>query len=129
MDNLRLLLDNLTDLSNFDKMQIYWHQLPTDLYSVENGMELKVDLPGVDKKDIAININGPVLSISGLRMREEDNILEYRYAERFYGEFERNITLPFRPDPTMVSAQFRNGVLTIQIPEPNESNSGSIIID
>ncbi len=83
-----------------------------DAYYVE------VDLPGVDKKDISININDNILSISGKREIEEERKEDDFYrVESAYGEFERSFTLPEGVDIEAIEAESKDGVLTIKIPK------------
>jgi HSP20 family protein len=84
----------------------------------ETETELKVtaELPGLDEKDVAIEIANGVLAIRGeKRVESEDS--DRRFSERFYGRFERQIPVD-EVDEDKVSASFRNGVLTVILPKP-----------
>ena len=83
-----------------------------DAYYVE------VDLPGVEKKDISINANDNILTISGKRELEEERKEDSFYRiESSYGEFERSFTLPEGVDDEAIEAESKDGVLTIKIPK------------
>lgn len=79
---------------------------------------LEVELPGVKKEDVNINIDGNVLSISGERnVREEVKDEDYHKIESRYGLFSRSFTLPEKVDTGKIEAGFENGILEIGIPK------------
>lgn len=74
------------------------------------------DLPGVDPKDVKVELEDGVLTISGERLEEkEETEQDFRRIERFEGSFMRRFVLPDAADPEKVSAKAANGVLTIRI--------------
>lgn len=90
----------------------------------ENEKEICVhaELPGVDEKDVEINLDGDILSIRGEKHDERtDETDRRRVVERSYGSFERSIRLPFAPNDGEVGADFKNGVLTITAKKPPEA--------
>jgi HSP20 family protein len=79
---------------------------------------IEVDLPGVKKEDISINVDDNVLTISGERKIEEERKDEEFYrVESVYGKFERSFTLPEDVDADKIEAEVKDGVLTIRIPK------------
>ena len=79
---------------------------------------IEVDLPGVKKEDISIDVDDNVLTISGERKVEEERKDEEFYrVESFYGKFERSFTLPEDVDADKIEAEAKDGVLTIRIPK------------
>jgi len=83
-----------------------------DAYYVE------VDLPGVKKEDLSIDVNDNVLTISGERKVEEERQEDEFYrVESFYGTFERSFTLPEDVEVDGIEAEARDGVLTVRIPK------------
>ena len=79
---------------------------------------IEVDLPGVKKEDISIDINDNVLSISGSReMEEERKEDEFYRVESVYGKFERSFSLPEGVDADKIEAEAKDGVLTVKIPK------------
>ena len=79
---------------------------------------LEVELPGVKKEDVDINVDGNVLSISGERnVREEVKDEDYQKIESPYGLFSRSFTLPEKVDTGNIEAGFENGILEISIPK------------
>ena len=101
-----------------------------DLYPVDGGMELKVDLPGMNKEDVNLEVHQNVITLSGERKREiDEEDVKYHYSERAFGKFTRKLRLPYNADPSTVSAKFDNGVLTVSIPQPESTRAGQIMID
>ena len=101
-----------------------------DLYPVEGGVELKADLPGMEKAEVDVSVDQNVLTLSGERKSEIDRDNEnFHYAERTFGKFTRRVRLPYAADPSLVTATFVNGVLTVTIPQPEASRAGQINIE
>ncbi len=90
-----------------------------DLCSTGDGWEITAELPGVDEKDIDLQLDGDMLTISGEK-RDERKDDKNRFVERSYGRFTRSIQLPFTPDPDKVTADCDKGVLTIKLPKGAE---------
>jgi HSP20 family protein len=86
-----------------------------ETYRRDSVYVVRVDLPGVDPKDVHVEAEGNVLSISGERKSEEKGS---EYRETFYGRFERHFTLPQGVEPSRISAHYEHGVLEIRVPIP-----------
>ena len=89
----------------------------------ETGAELRVvaELPGVEEKDVSVELVGDALTIRGEKRTEEERKDEsYHLAERRYGAFSRTLRLPFAAEADKVQATFKNGVLTVTVPKPAE---------
>ena len=87
-----------------------------------DSIEITAELPGVEDKDISIDVNGNRLIISGEKKAEskkEDK--DWHLVERTYGSFQRSISLPFEPSTETCDAQFNNGVLRLKIAKPQVS--------
>lgn len=92
-----------------------------DMHESDNELCLTADLPGVTPKDVDLQIDGDVLTISGERKAEnEQKQQNYHLMERSYGRFQRRVQLPFTPDAGQVKANFEHGVLTVRIPRQAE---------
>ncbi|WP_051472055.1 Hsp20/alpha crystallin family protein [Patulibacter minatonensis] len=101
-----------------------------DLHESEDGYVLLADLPGVSAEDVAIDVERNVLTLSGARSRrsaEQDKGLVR--AERSYGSFRRQLTMPDGVDPDEIVASFDRGVLEIRIPKPVKARPRRITID
>lgn len=100
-----------------------------DIYETENETVIKADLPGLKKEDISINIEDNVLSVSGERKTEDEVKKENYYRrERSYGMFKREFTLPSTVDHEKIKADFKDGVLKIEIPKPEEKKPKTITV-
>lgn len=90
--------------------------LRTDLSESDDEVIVRAELPGVDAKDVEINVTGNTLTISGEKKEErEDKQRNYRYVERQFGSFRQSVRLPGYVDPDQVDATFKNGVLRVKI--------------
>jgi HSP20 family protein len=89
----------------------------------------EADLPGVDPKDVDIQVEGNVLTLRGEKKNEtEDQGKNYHFVERVYGTFQRTVQLPSNVDPEKVAASYKNGVLTVTIAKKPEAKSRKIEI-
>ncbi len=92
-----------------------------DIKETKDDYMVTADLPGMAKKDIAINIKENVLSISGERQYEEkDDRKNYYRMERGYGRFNRCFRLPDEVLDDKITAKFKDGVLSVVIPKAEE---------
>src|SRR5262245_18359857 len=83
---------------------------------------IRVDLPGLKRDDVKVEVDGDVLAISGERRNErEDNRDDYYRSERHYGRFYRAIPLPEGANADDINASFRDGVLEVSLPAPRDS--------
>ena len=100
-----------------------------DIYEGQNELVAKVDLPGVEEKDIDIRLENNTLTIRGDRKFEksvdEDNYLR---VERAYGSFTRTFSLPNTVNAEGINASYNNGVLTVHMPKREESKPKQVKI-
>jgi HSP20 family protein len=93
-----------------------------DIYETPNELVVKADLPDVNEKDIDIRVENNLLTIRGERKFEnsvsEDNYLR---VERTYGSFSRSFSLPNTVNAETIHAEYKNGVLTVNLPKREES--------
>jgi len=100
-----------------------------DLYEKDDHFVIKAELPGVDKKDIAIDLKDRVLTLSGERSYENEVKEENYYRrERSYGKFQRAFTLPADVDSDKIKAEFKDGLLQIEVPKPEEQKPKQVTI-
>src|SRR5579863_10037743 len=101
-----------------------------DIYETENELVLKADLPDVSEKDLDIRIESNILTIKGERKFEEkvkeDNYLR---VERTYGSFSRSFSVPSTVDNGLVKAEYKNGVLAVELPKRAESKPRQVKIN
>jgi len=107
-----------------------WRWNPVvDVYENESHFVIKAELPGIDKSNIALDVKGRVLNLRGERREETDEEKDIaRRRERFFGCFERSFTLPTEMDPEMIRADYKDGVLTVEVPKPEKQQSKQITI-
>jgi HSP20 family protein len=85
-----------------------------DMYEDDSNLELRLEVPGVDEKDLEISIRENVLTVKGERKLENNEKSEnFVRQERAYGKFSRSFTLPSSVDPEHVDANYVNGVLHV----------------
>lgn len=89
-----------------------------EMTETRKAYKLTVELPGIDAKDIKVEVEGDMLVISGEKKEErEEEEQGYRLSECSYGAFERRIALPSGADADRISAKAKNGVLRINLPK------------
>jgi HSP20 family protein len=101
-----------------------WLQPKTDVAETDKAIEVAVELPGLDEKDIDVSFADGVLTIKGEKKTErKDEGKGYHLAERSFGSFQRSLALPEGVDVDKVAAEFAKGVLTVRIPKLPELES------
>jgi len=106
-----------------------WRPL-VDILDTETAIVIEVEVPGIDKDDISIDLKENVLTIKGERKQQADRQDEnYYQRERRFGWFQRTFTLPGYVQPESIKATFKQGVLKIEIPKPEERKPKQITID
>src|SRR5690242_21703353 len=103
---------------------------PVDIYEDEHNITLKIEVPGIDEKDIDVRIESNTLTVHGERKIEKEEKEEnYRRVERQYGSFTRTFTLPQTVDAESVSANYDKGVLKITLPKKAEAKPKQIKVN
>jgi HSP20 family protein len=102
-----------------------------DIFETENhDLVLKAELPGMGREDVEVVVENSTLVLKGDKKFESDVKEEsYRRIERTYGTFHRSFTLPNTVDASKVSADFKNGVLTVKLPFREEARPRTIKVD
>ena len=100
-----------------------------DVLEENDRILVKVEAPGVDEKDLRITFEDGILTVSGERQFERKDDRNYHRIERAYGSFTRSFTLPRSVEPAQIAANYRNGVLEIEIPKKEESRPKQIQIN
>jgi HSP20 family protein len=100
-----------------------------EVADTDGTIHVSAELPGMDEKDVEINVADGALTIRGEKKIEKDEKRKnYRLVERSYGSFERIIALPNGVDPAKVKAKMVKGVLQIDIPKPSSAKGQQIKI-
>lgn len=93
-----------------------------DVTEDNENLYVHAEIPGVEKKDIKINVTGDVLTLSGEKKTEQrDEKKNYYRIERNYGSFSRSFTLPAEIKVDKISAEYNDGVLNITLPKTEEA--------
>jgi HSP20 family protein len=130
MDTLHQQMDRL-----FDQFWTGWREpwtlpetwggelVPTvDETEDDKAYHVKVELPGMDQKDVDVTLADGVLTIKGeKKMEEEQKGKDFYRKERSFGSFRRTLALPVEVDESKVYASFKNGVLSIDLPKSAEA--------
>src|SRR6266446_1500284 len=103
---------------------------PVDVYEDEHSITLKIEVPGIDEKDIDVRIENNTLTVHGERKFEKEEKEEnFRRVERQYGSFTRTFTLPTTVDAEKVSANYDKGILKITLPKIAEAKPKQIKVN
>ncbi len=103
---------------------------PVDVYEDEHNVTLKIEVPGIDEKDIKVHIENNTLIVQGERKFEKEEKEEnYRRVERQYGSFTRTFTLPNTVDQESVQADYDKGVLKVKLAKKAEAKPKQIKVN
>jgi HSP20 family protein len=103
---------------------------PVDVYEDEHSVTLKIEVPGIDEKDVDVRIENNTLTVHGERKFEKEEKEEnYRRVERQYGSFTRTFTLPTTVDQESVQADYDKGVLKIKLAKKAEAKPKQIKVN
>lgn len=98
-----------------------------DVMETDMDFQIRAELPGVEKKDVKLSVEDRVLLISGHRDQEkEEKGKRYHRVERAYGRFARSFTVPDSVDGEKVTAELKNGMLTVRLPKSEKARPKSI---
>ena len=91
---------------------------PVDVKETDDSFTLTADIPGLTKKEVTVNVADGIVSISGeQKLEDEKKSDNYHYRERRYGSFSRTFNLPETVNEEDISASFKNGILSIELPK------------
>lgn len=102
---------------------------PVDVAEDNEKIHVKVEVPGMEEKDLKISFEDGLLTVSGERQFERREDRNYHRIERTYGSFVRTFSLPRSIDASAIVASYRNGVLEIDIPKKEEAKPRQIQIN
>ena len=121
-DEIDRLFDSpLTELTRTSQLLSGWTPA-LDVFEEKENFVVKAELPGMKKEDIEVSFHDGSLSISGERQSETKHAdVEVYRAERFFGRFQRSVTLPAPVAVDKVKAAYKDGILTITLPKTEEA--------
>jgi HSP20 family protein len=127
--NLRVFEDAFTRLLTEPQANRPWAP-SVDIFETENELVLKADLPDVELKDIDVRVENQTLTVSGERKFEKnDSGKGYHRLERSYGRFTRSFAVPSAFDTENISADYKNGVLSVSLPKKEAAKPRQIKIE
>lgn len=98
-----------------------------DIYEDNDKYVVKAELPGMKNEDIDVSLDGNTLTISGERKHEEEKQEGENYrSERFFGRFQRSITLPTMVQANQIEATYKDGILSVTLPKAEEAKPKQI---
>jgi len=102
---------------------------PVDIYeSGDHELVIKAELPDMRREDITVTFENNVLTLQGERKVEEIARDRFQRLERFHGTFSRSFTLPPTVDATNISASYKDGLLTVRLPQRAEAKPKQIVV-
>ena len=100
-----------------------------DVGETDGSYSITVELPGAKREDVSVEMHGDVMEVRGEKRSEREEKDERRHViERSYGSFSRSFSLPANADASRIAANFKDGVLTIEIPKAQESKPKQVDI-
>src|SRR5213596_3568148 len=103
---------------------------PVDIYEDEHNITLKIEVPGIDEKDIDVRIENNTLTVHGERKIEKEEKEEnFRRVERQYGSFTRSFTLPSSVDSGQVQAHYEQEILKVQLAKKAEAKPKQVKVN
>lgn len=126
-DEIDRLFDSpLNELTRTSQLLSGWTPA-LDVFEEKDNFVVKTELPGMKKEDIAVSFQDGSLSISGERKSEtQRNDAEVYRAERYFGRFQRTVTLPATVAADKIKAAYKDGVLTVTLPKTEEAKPKQI---
>lgn len=128
LESMQRHLSRVLDDSNMAPGMDENHWLPVvDISETADAIVVHAELPGIDKKDVKVDVKDGVLTISGERKYEKDVKEENVHRiERSYGSFSRSFSLPTHVDTNKVEARLEDGVLKVRLPKTETAKPKSI---
>ena len=125
----RLFESPLAELARSSRLLSGWTPA-LDVYEDKDNLYVKIEVPGMKREDIDVSLHEGSLSISGERKSEQKHQdAEVYRAERFFGRFQRTVTLPTPVAADKVRAQYKDGILTITLPKTEEAKPKHIDVN
>ena len=125
----RLFETPLAELTRTSQLLSGWNPA-LDVYEDKDNLVVKAEIPGMKREDIDVSLHDGSLSISGERKSESKHEdAETYHSERFFGKFQRTVTLPTPVAADKVKAQYKDGILTVTLPKTEEAKPKHIDVN
>jgi len=131
LDTMRNEMDRLWDSFFEGRPKVRFGEwFPSlDVAETKNDIVVKVELPGMDQKDIDVSLSDGHLVIKGEKKHEKEEKEEnYHFIERRYGSFTRSVQLPKEVKRDKISASYKNGILKVVLPKSEEAKKKEVKI-
>src|SRR5215467_13617509 len=126
----RLFRESYNDAGRDESLTTSNFAPAVDVYEDEHKVSLKIEVPGVDEKDIDVRVENNTLTVHGERKIEKEEKEEnYRRVERQYGSFTRTFTFNETADTESVSANYEKGVLKVKLAKKAEAKPRQIKVN
>jgi HSP20 family protein len=102
---------------------------PINVFQQGDDVLAIVELPGIDKSDLQIQVKQNTIRISGKKAMKYPEGVSVHRAERLAGAFDRTLTLPLELEPDRVKAEYRDGILALFLPRAESDKPRTIMID
>jgi len=113
-----------------EQQRLSWGLLNTDIVDNEKNLIVTMEVPGLDKSDINVDVQNNMLTISGIkRFKQEHDKGQYHIMECAYGRFQRSLMLPTSVNRDNIDAHYKNGVLRLVIPKQKPTEKIQIQIN
>jgi HSP20 family protein len=114
---------SLLDIEPFWRRDLGFNVTPAiDIVEKDKAFEVTAELPGIDVKNIDLQLSDNVLTIKGEKQEEREEKAKDRYvSERRYGSFRRSLQVPGNIDTDKIEASFKDGILTVTLPKSPEA--------
>ena len=132
LSSLRTELDRLFDLSwsGRDSGLFSGWSPALDVFDEKDHFVVNAELPGLKKEEIDLSFENGVLSISGERKRTTGNTQGETFrSERYFGKFQRSVTLPAAVDSSKINASYKDGILSVTLPKSEAAKPKQIAVN
>lgn len=122
--DMNRLFDSLSPMQEEDMIQKMSFSPAAEMEETENAIHLKIEIPGMEAKDLDVQVTKEAVMISGERKSESKSEKNGMTRSEFrYGRFSRTIPLPTRVDNTNVKGDYQNGILKLEIPKAEDEKN------
>src|SRR5215813_13515447 len=126
----RLFHDSFTPEGREEALTTSTFAPPVDVYEDDHHVTLKIEVPGIEEKDVDVRVENNTLTVHGERKFEKEEKEEnFRRVERQYGSFTRSFTLPNTVDTEHVQANYDKGILKVSLPKKAEAKPKQIKVN
>jgi HSP20 family protein len=129
-DHFNRMFESFLPARMRDDMPVTRWEPAIDVFETDKAYVLKAELPGIEEKDVHVNVEGNILTLTGERKHEEEVKKEhYHRTESFYGTFSRSFVLPDSVDREKIKATFKQGIMKLEMPKKEEVKPKEIKIE